>query len=1116
MGKARTSLHPLGMSQVGGHRSYSPTLSTSDAQGHSPTFSMSSDKHRHFQQDSSTESSPSDEDISVRGASGGKDMRRLIEGFKCHECDKELTILTGRQCSFCGVDKSPFYCISCTEEGCMERFCMKHETCWDSHLPRSKKQSPYHKRIDPLPQLFVDVVTHSEGDRHKQKQMHQRDEQARWFNIRRDHFQGRPDLFIYDRFIQLCDPMKSGNTGTKRHYPSFVSFVGDTSVGKSTLVRSMLLMGIANPTRYIAPSDDLDPYDDSALNNLVAAMDKGSKDGPVTRSEIFDHQKYPTTCGVHLYRDEGISMGSNNNQSTTLSSSPQVLDKYPILFADCEGFNAGEAMTNAERLETDELEPHRGRDFADPRARSPSRRRDMAQQLPVTASCYNSRGKDGIDLFYARFLYAISDVIIFVTKDDTKIQMELTRVLEWASKAVHKSVNHPSRKTLIIVRNMANFHDVDYYDNEKLKSLYLSNHPKLWEESDILRDFVKDYNSKPDRPFLYRITTNERLYKALFNNIVCCYIPNKKSIKGRPQELFRQYQSLRDTIEASVREGLTLRAESVMQYNVPALTHILNRAFEHFTTSEQPFDFYLAARKDNPNPQSMTEHVANFLRHAFEAGGERKAMDGMVKDVISVALLTYTYREFSEGLGARPEEIFERELEKICSKAIEMYISQYEMCSFRFPDGQCCASRPVKLHTEHTAGKGQFEPGLFVHQRQWRSGDKRDWISETRQRFVESYEAIFINNDDPDLAATPEKRLTSRRECGHSTYSLIWKNIKSNKTCLSCLQAVPDHVLTCGHSYCPRCVQELGQISQSSECAWTMQCRLCWEAKGGNLHIVQLRPRCAGVRILTLDGGGIRGIVELAVLDALHKSVGLKLLPKDMFDLIVGTSTGMLPSAHTTRSRTLTNYRRHHRSRTSHVQRVRLHPQDDGLLHRHLAQDILNQCTKEDSDRSLHGPSHSRQRLQRRPPSQGSAGSLPPSRDSPICPSHAHGHYVVRHTRSRHVRQGHGPDSLSHNQLQPPLLQHQQWQHPPRRARGKRRQRHEDMGSRARHLGSTLLPPPLRKARHSHQIRGRRGVRQLSRPSRLLRDGETLARQRRTPRHIGVPRHRSPTPQASR
>jgi hypothetical protein len=182
---------------------------------------------------------------------------------------------------------------------------------------------------------------------------------------------------------------------------------------------------------------------------------------------------------------------------------------------------------------------------------------------------------------------------------------------------------------------------------------------------------------------------------------------------------------------------------------------------------------------------------------------------------------------------------------------------------------------------------------MFVHQRRWRSGDKRDWMGGIRQRFVESYEAIFIDNEYSDHSTTAEKRLAKRRGCSHTTHSAIWNHIKSNKSCLSCLQAVPDHVLTCGHSFCPRCVQELGEVSHRSECSWTMQCRLCWEAKGENWHLVQLRPRCAGVRILTLDGGGIRGIVELMVLDALHKSVGLRLLPKDMFDLIVGTSTGM-------------------------------------------------------------------------------------------------------------------------------------------------------------------------------------------------------------------------------
>jgi patatin-like phospholipase/acyl hydrolase len=44
--------------------------------------------------------------------------------------------------------------------------------------------------------------------------------------------------------------------------------------------------------------------------------------------------------------------------------------------------------------------------------------------------------------------------------------------------------------------------------------------------------------------------------------------------------------------------------------------------------------------------------------------------------------------------------------------------------------------------------------------------------------------------------------------------------------------------------------------------------------------------------MLTLDGGGIRGIVELSLLKALQDEIGLSLPFGEMFDLIVGTSTG--------------------------------------------------------------------------------------------------------------------------------------------------------------------------------------------------------------------------------
>ncbi|KAG9835169.1 FabD/lysophospholipase-like protein, partial [Aureobasidium melanogenum] len=47
-----------------------------------------------------------------------------------------------------------------------------------------------------------------------------------------------------------------------------------------------------------------------------------------------------------------------------------------------------------------------------------------------------------------------------------------------------------------------------------------------------------------------------------------------------------------------------------------------------------------------------------------------------------------------------------------------------------------------------------------------------------------------------------------------------------------------------------------------------------------------------GVRVLSLDGGGMRGIMELEVLRAIEKTLGGNLRIQSFFDLIVGTSTG--------------------------------------------------------------------------------------------------------------------------------------------------------------------------------------------------------------------------------
>jgi patatin-like phospholipase/acyl hydrolase len=51
--------------------------------------------------------------------------------------------------------------------------------------------------------------------------------------------------------------------------------------------------------------------------------------------------------------------------------------------------------------------------------------------------------------------------------------------------------------------------------------------------------------------------------------------------------------------------------------------------------------------------------------------------------------------------------------------------------------------------------------------------------------------------------------------------------------------------------------------------------------------------RDGGVRVLSLDGGGVRGAIKLAILARLEELIGLKILIGQFFDLIVGTSASM-------------------------------------------------------------------------------------------------------------------------------------------------------------------------------------------------------------------------------
>ena len=471
--------------------------------------------------------------------------------------------------------------------------------------------------------------------------MHERDRKAEWFTVNSGPFEdSEATVQITERFRKLCDPRYVNNRSSSESYPSIVSFIGDTGVGKSTLVNAMSVMGqIQSQISDAASQSGFSPPNSTRRPSNLPKVEQARRDGPVTRSGDPRRATEPTSSGVHLYLDPGVNKVCYHHTREE--------EAVPILFADCEGFGGGTNTTNAERsMQAPPITQSR-RNSATSLGRRSSRTtwstgRNITNELEITLPEIKNAGKAGAELYYARFLYAFSDVIVFVTNHDQQLHKDMQRLLEWAASAVHKAINHLPRKTLIIVQNMPARHETEYYSETFHKRSLLGSMDNIWETSKVLDAFKKRH----DKQSLSRegeIHSNEKFLKIFFQSVEVCYIPNKGFATAA--EVVRQYHILRKHITHAVEAGQQARSLSWTRYDVPSLSHLFGRAFHHFAKFSGPFDFYTAAKKDNPMSETMEDHIANLLRY-MQISDIR--LNGF-PSVVAVCIISFVHRNFRQG-----------------------------------------------------------------------------------------------------------------------------------------------------------------------------------------------------------------------------------------------------------------------------------------------------------------------------------------------------------------------------------------------------------------------------------------------------------------------------------
>lgn len=247
-------------------------------------------------------------------------------------------------------------------------------------------------------------------------------------------------------------------------------------------------------------------------------------------------------------------------------------------------------------------------------------------------------------MFYARMLYTISDVFVYVTSSDQSLFNQMQRLLEWASDAVNQAFGAPSHKTLIIVRHMTRLHNPAFYDTEQLRRSFIDKLSNLWNGSPQLEKYIAEYNKKPYLRNDQKIQKNTALFREFFKSIHVVYVPDHR--QAPTDELFKQYRSLRAQIFSASQQAQAGRAQAWMQWNVSTLSHILIRAFDHFRTSTEALNFYDVLRNDNPTPTTMSDHIANFLRLVHDMPDLAL---GMAQDLVAAGCLTWALREIAQG-----------------------------------------------------------------------------------------------------------------------------------------------------------------------------------------------------------------------------------------------------------------------------------------------------------------------------------------------------------------------------------------------------------------------------------------------------------------------------------
>lgn len=464
----------------------------------------------------------------------------------------------------CGkLDCLQFFCATCPF--CAAGRCgvayHNQYRCWDNHAPEFADDYGSHIQCSLEDHEFVHEILHREADPKRQETLHKEDREALWFITELGEEIVVPDLqspgtctttrygmlHATDRLNILLAKETSPGNPRRLRFPAVVSFIGETGAGKSTLIRALIKESAGGETKNRQSQIEM-PVSQSSTQSLTD----------------------PTSSGVHLYKDPGTFESLN-----------------PILFADCEGFNAGgtSAASFPKDLATD---------------------KHIVAKFPMTASSYITSAM--VEDLYAKSLYTFSDTVCFVINNAQTVGQSMGRLLCWAVTGSGTAVHALSQKTLVLILNAPRSKcSEDVMDENVLRAIFLGDNVRFWEDYPMLNDIR-------NAAFRDAPVTAEKFLRLYFSTISVLYIPNGSLQGVHPGDIRLQLRKLQARIKDDIGNIARIRQDTWTQYNERDFTRLFYLAVEHFSSTNGVFNFFEAEKGSSLDHRDLKDHILAMRR----------------------------------------------------------------------------------------------------------------------------------------------------------------------------------------------------------------------------------------------------------------------------------------------------------------------------------------------------------------------------------------------------------------------------------------------------------------------------------------------------------------------